>query len=170
MQADPHVPASGTARARRAHAATTLGMLALGTAAAAKAWWADDFHASLEAWSTVPEWGRVPLTLLLPTLEWGLVAGYFLFPFSVQTRLARMAFVLVAVFTAMLLIESSLDRPPPCNCFGKLLAIEASVDGLRWALLRNALLLALLAPAWLRNERPDLAFPDPEKPHAPALS
>lgn len=170
MNANLQASAPGARLALVSRAAITLGMVALGIAAGAKAWWAEDFHASLEAWSSVPEWARTPFTLLLPGLEWGLVAAFFLFGAASRASIARFAFVLIALFTAMLLVETAMDRPPPCNCFGRLLNIEASIDGLRWALTRNAILLALLAPAWLPAPERSRHTHSLEKSHAPALS
>lgn len=125
-------------------------MATLGCAGLAKAYTADDFLDSLAGWQTIPDAMDLPIAVLLPSIEWGLLLAYVMLP-TRRRLLARMAAGLLVAFAAMLVIESVVNEAPMCNCFGKLLRRERVLDGISGMLWRNFLLVALLAPAGLRG-------------------
>ncbi|MFN3244571.1 MAG: MauE/DoxX family redox-associated membrane protein [Planctomycetota bacterium] len=129
-----------------------LAMAVLGCAGLAKAYAADDFLDSLAGWQTIPDTMELPIAMLLPSVEWGLLLAYVMLP-GRRRATARSAIGLLALFAAMLVIESIVNEAPMCNCFGKLLRRERVLDGISLLLWRNLLLVALLAPAALRRVR-----------------
>jgi|694.fasta_scaffold39744_3 hypothetical protein len=141
------------AGSRFANVANAIGMSALGVAALAKAYGAEEFHDSLAGWSIIPTFLHAYLATALPTLEWAVFVVFLLSP-ARRRQAARAGALLVGAFTAGLLVESAVAEVPICNCFGTLLAHEQLVDGLPFMLLRNAVLFACLLPAWCSGSRP----------------
>lgn len=127
-----------------------LGVTAVGLAGLAKAYAVDEFYESLSGWTILPTALRSPLSFALPAVEWGIFLVFVTDP-ARRRAAARAAAVLVAVFTSALLLESWVHGVPQCHCFGLLLAQERLVDGLPAMLLRNAVVVACLAPAWRRR-------------------
>jgi peroxiredoxin len=79
------------------------------------------------------------LAILVPVAE--LAIAVLLIPVATAARAALAALVLLAVFTAAMLLNLSRGRTPPCNCFG---VASRRPIGTR-TLVRNAVLMALAA-------------------------
>lgn len=127
------------------------------------------FRTSLETWVLLPGWTRDPVSIAVPVLEVTLGVCW-LFAFE-RARVARLAWIQLAVFTAAYMTHWVLIRPPDCQCLGKLMAFEHERSNAVWTVCRNVLLMLGLTP-WILGRRdrtpPPSAAPRGGAPVEPA--
>lgn len=97
------------------------------------------FLEALDAFGIVPKMLRVPASFVIPTVE--IAIGALLLVGLVYRAAAAAAMVMIAVFTAGVLVSMARGDDSECACFG---ALSRSPMGPA-TLLRNAVLLASAA-------------------------
>lgn len=130
---------------RAATAIAAVTMLLVTIAALAKAADLETFRQSLDSWTFLPPTTHAHVTVMVPVAEVIIVTSFFI-GFRRQTATIACAAMLL-LFTAMHVGQISLGVAPDCNCFGKLLAHERTIDAAWSAVARNTGMIALLLPA-----------------------
>lgn len=157
------------ARARIAAGWAVSGVfLLLGVAALLKFGDLSSFSASLVSWTLIPSDLRGAATVIVPSFELLLAAGWYLGLW----RAAVLAGATCALgsATAFYVMHLVLAEPPRCDCFGALSQYGFASDSAWMLLWRNAVLLSILAAGvGLRVDRHRSRAAAGESPRGPRL-
>ena len=141
-----------------------LGMAVMIVAGMNKALSFGSFVASLSSWTIIPE-GFVGV--IAPAVVGGeLVLGGMWFAGICRLAAARLALIVILVFTSAYLYQYVIAGPPQCECLGRLLSFQIESNQVPLVVLRNVLLTACLIAA-IRHTgvpRPVGATSDPTGP------
>lgn len=107
------------------------------------------FAQALATWEWLPIGFVQLLAIIVPTLE-VLIAGCWILRIWRPLAL-RAAFALLAAFTGFYALHLATAEPPDCGCLGRLLAHSDSLSSAWWVLVRNSLLMGVLAFALIRT-------------------
>lgn len=103
------------------------------------------FAASLAEWRFLPRALVPSIAYSVPSAELLIACCWFL---GMHRRFQPLAAgALLIAFTAVYTLHLAFTQPPPCACFGQILRVEGSLENAWNVVLRNTILLALLAPA-----------------------
>jgi hypothetical protein len=110
------------------------------------------FHDSLGAWRLLPAVTLLPLSVLVPSAEIGVVIWWL--STGGRTRGCVAAVCLLGTFTAAYTAHLLLGQDPGCNCLGKLMQIEGLNRTADEVIPRNFAMIALtLCGMFLATQR-----------------
>lgn len=113
------------------------------------------FLQSFDSWTLVPE-ALVPiLAVFVPLCEAALAILWAQPRFRARAQVGMLCLLLL--FTAVYAAHWIFAQPPACNCLGKIAAYQSSVSDARMVVLRNGILMLMLAFA-ITQSRPRTEF------------
>lgn len=112
-------------------------------AACGKLWDVESFYQSLRAWAILPLGTAAAASVAVPLIEVAAGLGLVLWP----RKLPAIVFggVVLAVFTIAYIAQTVLHGRPDCNCLGVLQNWLAVREQFSAILLRNAVLISMIA-------------------------